>query len=243
MWNQIICPICCLDRKSCLLPAESIRKYADQATWERHKSLVARHAMQANPNFVWCLSGRCEWGGVHDPKSERFTCPACNFQTCFKHQVPWHEGITCRQYDGLDEPPQPVEQKKKSSGLRDVLRILLRKLTRKPKPTPVSVDAAEVIKAKKTAALMAEASRQRGQVLKARAMMGKLSKKCPGPGCGVPIERASGCSRMSCSRCACDFCFTCLSLWENGHYESCNDRLAKGYAARANPRPPANVAR
>ncbi|KAE9375865.1 hypothetical protein N431DRAFT_403883 [Stipitochalara longipes BDJ] len=237
MWNQISCPACTFEKKISLLPDESIRRYADQATWERHELLVARHALQDNPNFVWCLSGKCEWGELHNPKSKRFICPACGFQTCFKHQIPWHEGLTCRQYDGLDEPPRSPKPKK-NPGLKDALRILLHKLTGKPKQTkaPVVVDSAKVLEAQKTAALMKEASRQRGQSLKTWAAMGKLSKKCPGRGCGVPIERASGCSRMRCGRCGCDFCFTCLSLWANGHYESCNDVNGLGYAARITPR-------
>lgn len=29
------------------------------------------------------------------------TCNACDFKTCFTHQMPWHEGMTCAYYDQI----------------------------------------------------------------------------------------------------------------------------------------------
>eukprot|EP00092_Neocalanus_flemingeri_P007118 GFUD01007690.1.p1 GENE.GFUD01007690.1~~GFUD01007690.1.p1 ORF type:complete len:573 (-),score=128.10 GFUD01007690.1:278-1996(-) len=45
------------------------------------------------------------------------------------------------------------------------------------------------------------------------------SKKCPG--CRMDIERISGCTHMSCSRCKSQFCWNCLELW-NGTHGNCN---------------------
>ncbi|EWY79792.1 hypothetical protein FOYG_17082 [Fusarium oxysporum NRRL 32931] len=34
-------------------------------------------------------------------------CADCEFEMCFSHQVKWHEGLTCEQYDSLKETGDP----------------------------------------------------------------------------------------------------------------------------------------
>ena len=185
--------------------------------------------------FRVVLIGKMWMGRIHDRNSERFICPVCGSQTCFKHQIPWHEGITCRQYDGLDEPPR-LPKPTKSPALKNLLRKLIGKP--KSKGPPVFMEPFEALELERTAALMKAASRQKGQSLQARAVIRKMCKKCPGEGCGAQIERVSGCSKMKCGRCGCEFCFTCLSLWQFGHYASCNDLGIQGrYHARTAPKP------
>jgi IBR domain, a half RING-finger domain len=217
-------------------PELSFLKGLARLTATSHESLAARHAMQNYPDFVWCLSPRCEWGQRHDPRIERFVCSRCGFQTCYKHQVPWHEGISCRQYDGYDQPPR-VPKPKMTVALKRLLGRLNMKTRSKRVEEPVDSSESLRIERKRTVALMETASKQKCQALKSRVKIGDTCKKCPRAGCGAPIERASGCSRMKCGRCGCEFCFTCLCLWHFGHYDSCNDMAREGYRARTVARP------
>lgn len=129
--------------------------------------------------------------------------------------------------------PQSTKPKKNS-----MLRHFLRKLFGKPKSKKPKIlaDPNEPLKHERTIALMKAVLRQKDQALKSQAVIVKVCKKCPGQGCGTQIERASGCSRMRCGCCGCDFCFKCLSPWQFGHYHSCNWQSSEGFwQARQNP--------
>lgn len=50
-------------------------------------------------NFVWCAHG-CGWGGqLINAEAPIFTCRHCRRRTCARHQVRWHDGMTCASYD------------------------------------------------------------------------------------------------------------------------------------------------
>lgn len=170
------------------------------------------------------------WMGTNTwPQQRTIYMPRMWHQMCSRYQVPWYQGITCRQYDGYDRPELLYKRKKTSA-----LRYLLRKFLGMPrlKGPQVFVHHSKALELERTTALMKAASKQKDQALKSRIKIGIMCKKCPGKGCGAPIERASGCSRMKCGRCGCDFCFTCLRLWQFSHYDSCNDVGHSGYEAR-----------
>jgi len=61
------------------------------------------HALQGVPNFCMCLGPGCESGQVHVSGNRQpiMTCNVCGFKTCFTHQMPWHEGMTCADYDWI----------------------------------------------------------------------------------------------------------------------------------------------
>lgn len=48
-----------------------------------------------------CLGPTCNSGQVHGSGNEQpiMTCNACGFKTCFTHEMPWHEDLTCEAYD------------------------------------------------------------------------------------------------------------------------------------------------
>ena len=211
-----------------------------QLTSTRHEQLVLRHALHSNPDFRWCLSQNCDWGEILDRNTERFECSLCGHEMCFQHQVPWHEGLTCRQYDGHDQPA-PLRKAKLVVQLKEAAKKLRSKTSNREGTTGASIDANEAL-VSKTVSLMKAASKQKKQIAKSKNMMLKVCKPCPGKGCGVSIQRSEGCSRMKCGSCGCDFCFTCLARWEDGHYDSCNNyRGRDGYIqarveARIEPR-------
>ena len=53
------------------------------------------------PNFRWCLNPACDAGQIHKiaDKGPCFQCETCEYRSCAVHDVPWHEGKTCSEYN------------------------------------------------------------------------------------------------------------------------------------------------
>jgi IBR domain, a half RING-finger domain len=65
------------------------------------------------PNFRWCLRPSCGNGQLYEisPRNPRISCEECNFRMCFQHQVPWHERMTCDEYESRKKYGDPEYQK------------------------------------------------------------------------------------------------------------------------------------
>ncbi|KAJ9148251.1 RBR-type E3 ubiquitin transferase [Pleurostoma richardsiae] len=97
------------DKVSCPTPGcekvlshEEIRLYARRETVEKYERYLRIKSISDKPNFRWCLGDSCDNGQVWDiPKNRKnktIACSECGFKMCFAHQVPWHEGLSCREY-------------------------------------------------------------------------------------------------------------------------------------------------
>jgi hypothetical protein len=70
-------------------------------------------------------------------------------------------------------------------------------------------------------------SRRRQSVQLMQLWLAKSTKACPGPRCGVRIEKNQGCFHMTCRSCRFEFCWECLGDWgkikvdRNAHKENC----------------------
>ncbi|KAF2803016.1 uncharacterized protein BDZ99DRAFT_400676, partial [Mytilinidion resinicola] len=47
----------------------------------------------------WCIGPGCHSGQLHADSNPILRCAQCDFRSCVKHKVPWHDGLTCVQYD------------------------------------------------------------------------------------------------------------------------------------------------
>lgn len=67
----------------------------------RYDTYLTRSVVNADPEFFWCISTSCNSGHSHvsTTSSPIFTCTACNLRQCVHHSIPWHAGLTCKQYD------------------------------------------------------------------------------------------------------------------------------------------------
>lgn len=115
MWDQIDCPEC-----SALLEYADVAKFASKTIFQMYDSLMMRDAVSSDPNFRWCTA--CSSGQVHSDGAESplIICTSCRAMSCFTHQSPWHEGITCVDFDNLKSP----EEKGKGSSLLGSRRFL-----------------------------------------------------------------------------------------------------------------------
>ncbi|KAK0618101.1 hypothetical protein B0T17DRAFT_509660 [Bombardia bombarda] len=104
-WDKLKCPEC-----PELLEYRDIQRYASPATFARYDVLTARAAVQKMPNFGWCLSTKCESGQIHDPECAKFQCMACRSSHCVTHNVAWHDGETCEEYDARNQQRKKDEK-------------------------------------------------------------------------------------------------------------------------------------
>ncbi|KAI9875805.1 MAG: hypothetical protein M1830_007961 [Pleopsidium flavum] len=75
--------------------------YATEAIMMRYETMGMLKVVEAMPNFLWCLSPDCNSGQINQAGDAEpiVTCVACGFKMCFTHQIAWHSGLTCTQYD------------------------------------------------------------------------------------------------------------------------------------------------
>src|SRR5579871_371355 len=93
-WNKIICPEC-----SAPFQHADVKSCASRTLFQRYDELVARAKLSEIPGFHWCLSPQCQSGQIHHSDDPIFVCVACGFMHCIRHDIPWHEGETCQEYE------------------------------------------------------------------------------------------------------------------------------------------------
>lgn len=49
-----------------------------------------------------CMALNCPSGQSHESEDPMMTCKVCQFKVCVVHKLPWHEGMTCEQFDAQD---------------------------------------------------------------------------------------------------------------------------------------------
>ncbi|CAG8521915.1 17746_t:CDS:2 [Cetraspora pellucida] len=84
-----------------LMEYQDMKRVASRDLVERYEHLSFREAIRQIPDFRWCKNPRCGSGQEHFEKenSPIMICVACEKMTCYTHDVPWHEGRTCEQYE------------------------------------------------------------------------------------------------------------------------------------------------
>ncbi|CAE6443977.1 unnamed protein product [Rhizoctonia solani] len=78
----------------------------DKALVERYDSLLLRQALGSDTSFVWCKNTSCGSGQFHPDGNSApiVTCRRCGTKSCFQHDVIWHVGFTCSEYDAHIRP-------------------------------------------------------------------------------------------------------------------------------------------
>ncbi|KAL4871164.1 hypothetical protein BDV12DRAFT_38529 [Aspergillus spectabilis] len=90
------CPLCKRP-----MSERDVQRWAKPEVVRRYNSIRTRKSLAADPNFMWCSNPSCKGGQIHTSgaQSPIMTCMYCHARTCFTHQRPWHEGMTCYEFD------------------------------------------------------------------------------------------------------------------------------------------------
>ncbi|POR38891.1 Uncharacterized protein TPAR_00897 [Tolypocladium paradoxum] len=207
LWTEIRCPEC-----KELLEYVDIQRFADAVTFLRYETLALRAAMSQAVNFIWCTSG-CGSGQIHESGREQpiVTCLHCHHRSCFQHNVPWHESLSCDEYDRLLADPENFRSRieMENEGLSQAQRAQV-DADRAMAQGLLAEDQAEARRreqrcreererANKAAALARRiiARRQREE-RQSRETVSKTTRPCPG--CGWAIEKNEGCGPRAAAR-------------------------------------------
>ncbi|KAM7224098.1 hypothetical protein V8F06_000571 [Rhypophila decipiens] len=91
---------------------QEVRLLADPEVFARYDKLKLLSVLSADPDFRWCLREGCEMGQIYqildqrgdgpfDRRRNHVECEECSFEMCFGHQIPWHRGLSCDEYDRM----------------------------------------------------------------------------------------------------------------------------------------------
>ncbi|CAD6444579.1 c4d4a93d-0df2-44c8-ae35-bdf68069c3f8 [Sclerotinia trifoliorum] len=105
--NHILkCPICSQD-----LETWFIQLYCTKSMFTKYCELALKNYSRSQSNFNWCLAPKCGSGQIHEGDNARMICISCKEATCVQHQVPWHESLTCAEYDDSTKRHRGEEEK------------------------------------------------------------------------------------------------------------------------------------
>ncbi|KAG8757037.1 hypothetical protein FRC14_002425 [Serendipita sp. 396] len=96
--RKIICPA-----PDCpqVLEYNEIQYWAEDGTFKRYDRMLARAALGGEENFILCTNPTCDAGQIHTEgvNAPIVTCYVCHHKTCFLHQIAWHDGMSCEEWD------------------------------------------------------------------------------------------------------------------------------------------------
>jgi hypothetical protein len=77
------------------------------------------------PNFRWCIGPGCTFGQEHPDSSTTqpiIICSACGFISCSQHNVPWHSGQTCEEFEKVRLAGRSKEEKKTEKIIKSIAK-------------------------------------------------------------------------------------------------------------------------
>lgn len=189
----------------------------------RYETLSFRSAVQADANFVWCQ--KCNFGQLHDSGVSQpiVRCLNCSYRSCFRHQVAWHERLTCEEYEAMLADPDNFVSSidKHNEDAENLLRLqqaederIAREMSAENKREEQNrqrrrheeerrrareqqeAEARKKQAEKEQAKLKEEIKRKQKEEKLSLAKVQSTTKRCPG--CQWPIEKNSGCAHMTC---------------------------------------------
>ncbi|KAI1120905.1 hypothetical protein F5Y10DRAFT_113425 [Nemania abortiva] len=93
-WDRLKCLEC-----PNLLSFTDVERFAARDTFDRYDRLATKSVLDGIGGFRWCLNPECGAGQIYSPGCEKAKCYACKHYSCVRHDVPWHRGETCKDYD------------------------------------------------------------------------------------------------------------------------------------------------
>lgn len=102
IWNtcaDIPCPECSIPFSHAAIK-QILLQNNDINLYERFAKFDLDRRLEQLPEFIWCAHG-CGSGQLNEGGSMNKTvqCIKCHKLTCFIHRCPWHDGMTCDEYD------------------------------------------------------------------------------------------------------------------------------------------------
>ena len=185
---------------------------ADQATFDKYQRLYLTKTLADEPTFRWCLNPGCGAGAFYDT-SHGCCDPAARTNVSVSAEVFRALGPEARAPERIvcDSCNYPM-------------------CFAHGTPWHRGLSCAEFT-----------ALEARGDSSSNDSWIARNTKKCPGPNCGVAVEKGNGCFHMTCARCRFEFCWECLAPWGDifprGGYRFEGHRVGCFFRSGEAPRP------
>ncbi|KAF8864518.1 hypothetical protein BDZ45DRAFT_14305 [Acephala macrosclerotiorum] len=95
--NELTCPSC-HER----LLKDDVQLLGDQELFDAYCQRAFLDFLRKEPNYYHCLGPNCGASQIHEQEEEAaplMRCHSCGYGTCIQHQIAWHDGQTCEDYD------------------------------------------------------------------------------------------------------------------------------------------------
>ncbi|KAG9058745.1 hypothetical protein FS842_003534 [Serendipita sp. 407] len=78
---------------------DEISDWASPEVFQRYNQAMLTSAFINNTLYVPCLN--CQAGQIHEGGDDEpiVRCHACGALQCFRHRVPWHSGLSCKEWE------------------------------------------------------------------------------------------------------------------------------------------------
>lgn len=192
--NAIQCP-----KPTChhIYTFDEIKEIASPTTFSRYDYLLTRNVLGEDPSFRWCLRPGCGSGATYHTGDiwEELGCRGMVFEYDARLTEPgrWIRCPDC-SFDMCfaHQVPCPVQFRRPLDQTDD----------------PVWTLSAQ------GCALCRQDLLDLGSEDSTETWIAKNTKRCPRIGCGVLIEKNSGCLHMHCAYCKLDFCWDCMGEYD-----------------------------
>lgn len=103
------------------LGEQSILHWARDKARDRYERRQLEKTLEQDPLFIWCAHG-CGSGVIHasGEKQAAVVCDNCRRKTCYRHRMPFHEGLTCGEYDDIQEDGYTIVEAEDEQERKDV---------------------------------------------------------------------------------------------------------------------------
>lgn len=192
--NAIQCPQVSCDHKYTF---DEIKNITSQKTFSRYDDLLTRKALEDEPNFRWCINPGCGSGAIYcaDDIWEEMGCRGMVFEVDPRLTEPgrWIQCPNCK-FDMcfVHHVPCPTNFRGRLEQRKDPIWTLSAKACAKCRQDLLNLGSED----------------------SDAIWIDKNTKRCPGFGCGAPIEKDLGCSHMTCAKCQFEFCWECLDEYD-----------------------------
>ncbi|KAJ8277579.1 hypothetical protein GJAV_G00076920 [Gymnothorax javanicus] len=193
-------------------PAE-VKELVGEDLFGRYDRLLLQSSLDSMADVTYCPRLTCATAVMVDPSDFSALCSACRYAFCSRCRQAYHGLAPCmgtepreRREDTSQEPYASLPQKE--DGLRGLWEDY----------DNGSKERKKLLEKRYGKSVL----RDRVENALSHNWVENNTKKCPR--CSAAIQKNGGCNRMWCSKCHCNFCWSCLHLLnEKGSYHHFSD--------------------
>ena len=182
------------------LTAHDVQRNATHEDFLRYCERATLGLVERDPRFVWCPAPGCGGGQLHERGDAEpiVTCFQCRRRSCFRHRVPWHAGVTCRDFDRLQsgEAPEavgmPSRRSEAAAAPEEEEQRLARAWELETRRHSQHAQAKQAEQARKAT----EARQREAEERTSNSYVQRAFKQCPN--CRARTEKDGGCKHVTC---------------------------------------------